>query len=84
MLIIWSTTEGAIKQNYFDSLAKDICITYGFQELKRMDNMISEGLINVGTGSMFSGMNKSKFNTLVQVSDTEIENFNFSIEFEIA
>lgn len=68
MLIIWSSSEGGIKQNYFDSLAKDIVVTYGFEEYKRLELMIKEGLIEPGTGSVFNAMNKSRFNQIATVS----------------
>lgn len=68
MLIIWSISEGSIKQSYFDSLTKDIVVTYGFSEVKRIELLCREGFINIGSSGVFSGMNKSRFNTLVNVS----------------
>lgn len=48
---------------------KDILLTYGFQEIKRIENMIRENVIQV-SGSVFGGLNigKSKFVQLAEVS----------------
>ena len=68
MLIILSHSEGSLKVAYFEQIVKDILLTYGFEEIKRIENMIRENVIQV-SGGVFSGMNKSKFILLAEVSD---------------
>lgn len=48
ILILWSKTEGFIKQSYYTSILKEIISSYGFREVSRLDKMTKEGLIEVG------------------------------------
>lgn len=48
MMVLWSKSEGHIKQSYYTSLAKDIIDSYGFPEVARLEAMIKQGLIQVG------------------------------------
>jgi hypothetical protein len=49
LMILWSQSQGEIKQSYYDVLCKDIVETYGFCEATVLERMLREKLINVGS-----------------------------------